>query len=178
MHKHGEGFNTPVLALDDQAREDHRHTRHARWGCRWHMSISYVENMLSTADQRPERRIDRRGCHITYLAALSYGVCKSIDPSGRTVAVVSRLRASRPWPSSVKQNWPLYIRRGHKKVSGIEPMINNCRLQDLECQQSVENCLDIWTPSCVASEGANGEIVMDANERASGTVHGHNGIRM
>lgn len=40
-------------------------------------------------------------------AAASDGVCRSKDlPSGDSVAVVSMLRASRPWPTSVSMNSP------------------------------------------------------------------------
>jgi hypothetical protein len=34
-------------------------------------------------------------------------VCRSILPLGRSVAVVSKLRASKPCPSSVSMNWEL-----------------------------------------------------------------------
>lgn len=44
---------------------------------------------------------------VIYLAAFGDGVCNSKLPLGRSVAVVSRLRASKPCPSSVSMNCDL-----------------------------------------------------------------------
>lgn len=47
------------------------------------------------------------GSMFSYLAAAGDGVCNSKPPLGKRVAVVSRLRASRPCPSSVSMNCAL-----------------------------------------------------------------------
>lgn len=49
----------------------------------------------------------QKGWKTSNFAALSEGVRRLNEPSGRRVAIVSMFIASNPWPTSDKQKWPL-----------------------------------------------------------------------
>lgn len=70
-------------------------------------------NLLIVNERYPSDSI----ISLTYLAAPELGVCRSNSPVGSNVAVVSMLKASSPWETSVRRNWPLCKGRRHQSFA-------------------------------------------------------------